>query len=263
MIRPLLGLRLNPEPDPVRSLGDALLGAAKAGARAVILEASGDLAPTRLGETGRRDLRHRLRAREIGLTALAYPTRRGFDSEDDLEARLARADRTFAMAYELGTRLVVADLGTLPGTSETEAGRLARFESALSTLGGLADRRGVTLAAEIGGDDPGAWSGLLDRLGLPTLGASLDPSAVLAEGRDPAESAVALGERLAHLDVPDPSAGGPRRGGRSRSVDWAAVLAALAEVGYRGGLTVRPGRNRDPFEAFRDAARAFEMSGTA
>ena len=61
MIRNPLGLRLDPD-GPVR---DQIFEAARLGAKGVVLDAIGDLAPQRLAETGRRELRHILRTVEL------------------------------------------------------------------------------------------------------------------------------------------------------------------------------------------------------
>ena len=57
MIRNPPGLRL----DPDRSVRDQIHEAARLGAKAVVLDAIGDLAPPRLGASGRREARHILR----------------------------------------------------------------------------------------------------------------------------------------------------------------------------------------------------------
>ena len=110
MIRHPLGLRL----DPARPIRDQIHEAARLGARGVVIDAIGDLAPQRLSETGRRELRHLLRTLELSLVALSLPTRRPFDTIDQLDERMRRADAAFAMAYELGTNLVLARVGAVP-----------------------------------------------------------------------------------------------------------------------------------------------------
>ena len=99
MIRHPLGLRL----DADRSVRDQIYEAARIGARGAVIDASGDIAPHRLGETGRRELRQILRTAELSLVALSLPTRRPFDSTDQLDDRMRLADAAFGMAYELGT----------------------------------------------------------------------------------------------------------------------------------------------------------------
>src|SRR5205807_7709444 len=99
MIRTPLALRL----DPDRPTRDQVRQAATLGAKGVVLDAIGDLSPDRLSETGRRELRHMLRSVELALVALHLPTRRPFDTIDQLDDRLRRAERAFGLAYELGT----------------------------------------------------------------------------------------------------------------------------------------------------------------
>ena len=94
MIRSPLGLRL----DPARSIREQVIEAARLGAKGVVLDAIGDLAPDRLSETGRREVRHLLRSVEAALVALSLPTRRPFDTLDQLDDRLRRAERAFGQA---------------------------------------------------------------------------------------------------------------------------------------------------------------------
>ena len=82
--------------------------------RGVVVEAIGDIAPHRLGETGRRELRHILKSVDIALIGLALPTRRPFDTTDQLDERMRRADAAFAMAYELGTKIILLRAGNVP-----------------------------------------------------------------------------------------------------------------------------------------------------
>src|SRR4051794_17227754 len=107
MIRSPLGLRL----DPARPVKDQLREAARVGAKGGVVDATGSLGPDQLSETGRREVRHLLRSTQMSLIALHLPTRRPFDSEDQLDDRLNRAEKAFGLAYDLGTNLVLARLG--------------------------------------------------------------------------------------------------------------------------------------------------------
>jgi sugar phosphate isomerase/epimerase len=243
MIRSPIGLRISP--DPARSPREALREAAALGARGVVLDATGDLSPDRLGETGRRDLRNTLRGAELALVALALPTRRPFDTDDGLDERLARAERAFGLAYGLGTRLALARVGPVP--EEADAARSAVFRAALAELARRADRRGVRLAVEAAEQPGAALAAFLDALGDPALAASLDPATAIRMGHDPVASVVALDRWLAHAYATDASRadrGGvanPRGlGFRPGVLDWEEYLGALEEVDYRGYLTLWP-----------------------
>jgi sugar phosphate isomerase/epimerase len=244
MIRSPLGLRINPS--RARSPRDQVREAAALGAKGVVLDATGDLSPDQLSETGRRDLRHMLRSVELALIALNLPTRRPFDTEDQLDDRLARADRAFAMAYDLGSRLVLARVGPVP--PESEATRREVFSRAVGELGRRAEHRGVRLAVETGTEPGDALRALLESLGNPGLAASLDPAALLRMGHDPVAATRALGPWVAHAYATDATTGSGRAlvasprgfGFPAGALDWEEYLGALEEVDYRGFLTIWP-----------------------
>jgi len=251
MIRNPLGLRL----DPNRPIREQIRQAAALGAKGVVLEASGDLAPHRLGETGRRDLKHQLRSVELALTALVLPTRRAFDSLDQLDDRLRRADAVFALAFDLGSRLVLAQAGPVP--AEDDAPRREAFTQAVASLGVRADHRGVRLALETGSEPPEVLRAFLDALAHPALAASLDPPNLLRSGIDPVAAATELHAWIAHAYTGDPMAGGttlrnPRGVGfPPGALDWEEYVGALEEIAYHGFLTVWPEPTADPARLFK------------
>ena len=201
MIRNPLGLRL----DPNRPIRDQIQQAARLGARGVVLEAAGDLAPHRLGETGRRELKHLLRSVESALIAVYLPTRRPFDTTDQLDDRVRRADAAFAMAFELGARLVLAQTGPAPD-AEAERDRHEVYSGALTSLARRADHRGVRLAIENGAEPAQRLRAFLDARNDPTLAASVDPPSLLRAGVDPVVAAKELGPWLAHAYAGDATA---------------------------------------------------------
>ncbi len=246
MIGHPLGLRINPE--PAASIRDQVREAAVHGARGVVLDAAGDLAPARLSDTGRREIRHLLRSTELALVALHLPTRRPFDTIDQLEDRLARAEAACSLAYELGARMVLVRVGPVPPESGPDAPRLATFTQAMTELTRRADRRGVRLALETEGPTIDALKAILDAQDSPALGASLDPAALLRLGLDPSIAVASLGARLAHAYLNDATATArvahPRgQGYPPGALDLEAYLGSMEEVGYRGYLTVWPDPN--------------------
>ena len=58
------------------------------GVRAIELEATGELAPQKLTETGRREIRHLLRSHDLEVCAVHCPLRFGLDVPDNLQQRL-------------------------------------------------------------------------------------------------------------------------------------------------------------------------------
>ncbi len=240
MIRNPLGLRLNPD-QPIR---EQIYQAARLEARGIVIDALGDLAPQRLGETGRRELRGVLRTVELSLVAIALPTRRSFDSADQLDERMRRAEAVFSMAYELGTKLVLVNAGAIPAQDDP---RRPIFTHALHELGLRADHRGVRLAIETAPDSSALLKPFLEELNLPSLAVSIEPAALLQAGVDPIGLITTLAPWVAHAYATDasaramPSANNPRGFGYPPGViDWEEYLGALEEIGYTGFLTVWP-----------------------
>ncbi|MFO0892322.1 MAG: TIM barrel protein [Isosphaeraceae bacterium] len=244
MIRQPLGLRLNPDL-PIR---DQIYQAARFGAKGVVLDAIGDLAPHRLGETGRRELRHILRTVELELVALSLPTRRPFDTTDELDVRIRRADSAFGLAYDLGTRLVLVRAGGVPEQEGSDQRKV--FDSALDSLARHAEHRGVRLALETGSEGGTGLASFLASLDHPSLGASIDAPSLLGSGVDPVSAVRELQEWVAHAYAPS---GGPRPGPQAirrsglsaAALSWEEYLGALEEIGYRGFLTVWPDPSQD------------------
>jgi sugar phosphate isomerase/epimerase len=251
MIRSPLGLRLN----PARSIRDQIPEAARLGAKGVVIDAIGEVAPDRLSETGRREIRHLLRSVELSLIALSLPTRRPFDTLDQLDDRLGRAERAFRLAFELGTNLVLARVGAVPPESEPD--RRAVFVSAVGELGRRAEHHGVRLAIETGTEPGDVLARLLVSFDTNGLAASIDPAGLLQNGIDPIETTRSLGPWVVHAYASDSSTAPAGRFTLARgsglpagALDWEEYLGALEEINYRGFLTIWPDPSRDPREQF-------------
>ncbi len=262
MIRNPLGIRL----DPDRSLREQIHEAARIGAKGVVIDAIGDVAPQRLGESGRREMRHILRTVELSLVALSLPTRRPFDTPDQLEDRIQRADSAFAMAYELGTRVVLARVGAIP--PKEESGRREAFSNALRELGRRAEHRGVRLAIETGAEPGEKLGAFLTDLGMPSLAASIDPASLLQTGVDPVLAVRELSGWVAHAYANDATgssralAANPRGYGfPPGALDWEEYLGAFEEVGYHGFLTIWPSPGRPASAQFADIAKRLNRLG--
>jgi sugar phosphate isomerase/epimerase len=246
MIRHPLGIRL----DSDRPIRDQIQEAARLGARGVVLDAIGELSPPHLGATGRREVRHLLRTLDLSLVALGLPVRRSFDTTDQLEDRIRRADGAFALAYELGTSLVLARVGQVP--SGEDKPRRDVFTTAVSSLAQRADHRGVRLALETGAEPGRELKAFLDALDMMSLAVSIDPSTLLRSGFDPAAATGELGAWVAHAYAPAASGTKPSTsrslgaGSLPGVLDWEAYLGALEEIGYRGFLTIWPDIAPDP-----------------
>jgi sugar phosphate isomerase/epimerase len=262
MIRNPLGLRL----DPDRPVREQIQEAARLGAKGVVVDAIGDLAPQRLGETGRRELRHILTTVELKLIALSLPTRRPFDTIDQLDERLRRADSAFAMAFELGTNVVLARVGAVPPKEDAE--RLETFTSAVRELGRRADHRGVRLAIETVAETGETLATFLETLAIPTLAASIEPAGLLQTGIDPVAVVRALGAWVAHVYANDATGSSRAASFNPRgfgfppgALDWEEFLGALEEIGYHGFLTLWPAAGRPAANQFTTISKRLNELG--
>src|SRR5262249_28623118 len=151
----------------------------------------------------------------------------------------------FALAYDLGTRLVLARVGALPPESDTE--RRAVFASALGELARRADHRGVRLAIETGTEPGDLLATLFDSFDTTGLAASIDPAALVQNRIDPIATTRSLGAWVVHAYASDAttvrasrSVSLPGTGFPPGVLDWEEYLGALEEIAYQGYLTIWP-----------------------
>lgn len=241
-----IGIRLESLGLPLRP---ALALASRLGVSGVQFDAVGDLAPNRLSETGRRELRHLLHANDLELTAVGCPLRRGLDSAHDQQPRLEHVQKVLALSFDLGPRLVIIEAGAVPQDETTDLAR--RLRESLDMLGRYGDRVGAVLALETGPDSGEALAAYLRSFDTGALGANYDPANLLMHGMDPFESGRALAGLVRHAHAKD-----ARRGKASRSaqevplgagdLDWLRLMGLFVEIEYRGWLVVEreSGENR-------------------
>src|SRR5262245_20800532 len=96
-----LGVRLESLGAPFRA---ALAAASKLAVGGVQCDATGDLHPDRLSETGRREVAHLLRSYSLQFTALHCPLRHSLDHSQNLDARLAHLQKAMTLSCDLGPR---------------------------------------------------------------------------------------------------------------------------------------------------------------
>jgi sugar phosphate isomerase/epimerase len=238
MNRIKIGVRLESLGLPLRR---ALFEAARLGVAGVRVDAVGDLAPSRLSDTGRREFRHLLRSHNLELTALGCPLRRGLDAAEDQQPRIEHVRKAMTLAYDLGPRVVIVEAGRVPANDEAERGRL--LTEALTALAAHGDRVGAILALETGLESGEALNACLARFDSGSLAANLDPANLLMHDFDPYEAARALNRRIVRVDAKDARLVGASRTAQEvllgrGDIDWMQFLAVLEEVEYRGWLTV-------------------------
>jgi sugar phosphate isomerase/epimerase len=234
-----IGIRAESLGQPLRR---ALQEVARLGVGGVQLDAVGDLAPERLSQTGRRELRHLLRSHNLELTALGCPLRRGLDTAENQQARIEHVQKVLALSFELGPRVANVQAGRVAEDEASTSFQL--LTEALLALGQYGDRAGAVLALETGQEAGEVLRRFLDRFDTGGLGVDFDPANLLMNGFDPYESARALRGRIVHMYARD-----ARRAGGSRAaqevpvghgdIDWMQLLSVCEEIEYRGWLTIK------------------------
>ncbi|MFO0967794.1 MAG: sugar phosphate isomerase/epimerase family protein [Gemmataceae bacterium] len=222
-------------------LRQALTQARKQRVAGLELEVGGDLAPSQLSETGRRELKHLFRSQDLDVAALYAPLRRGLDAAENQAGRVEYLKQALTLSYELGPRLVVAPVGKVPALENDP--RLPLFQGALEEIARHGDRVGGRLALEMGLESAPALRDFLKRFDTGSLVVCYNPGALLAGGFDPYESAAILRETVAHAHARDARLVSVM--GRAAEVpvghgdvDWLRLAGALEEIDYRGWLVV-------------------------
>jgi sugar phosphate isomerase/epimerase len=238
MNRPKIGVRLESLGLPLRA---ALEQARRMGVAGVQVDAVGDLSPERLSQTGRREFRNLLRTHNLELTALGFPMRRGLDVPEGLQERIDHLRGVLALGFDLGPRIVVADVGKIPEAADDP--RMQLLTEALLALGHHGDRVGAILALETGLNSGDVLRKFLERFDTGGLGVNLDPANLMMHGFNVYESARALGDKIVHSHARDAREAGASRTAQEvplghGDIDWLLYLGVLEELSYRGWLVV-------------------------
>jgi sugar phosphate isomerase/epimerase len=232
-----LGVRLESLGSSIRA---ALAAAAKLQVAGVQLSATGNLAPDRLGDTGRKDLRHLLRSYGLELTALDCTLRHGLDMALDLQPRLERVMNVMNLSFGLGARKTIVPAPKITAEGDPRSGTLHESLLALASYG---DRVGATLALEVGFDSGEALAAVLARIDSGGLGVNYDPANMLAHGFDPVANLAPLKDRIVHTHARDVQVASSSRGpvdvavGRG-DIEWMSYLGTLSALEYSGWVVV-------------------------
>lgn len=182
------------------------------------------------------------------LNCAAGDTARGERGFLNDAARREQAERDFAEALALATAVGAPNVNVLVGRALPgidEARQRAAIVSALRSFAPLAAAAGVRIVLEpvnaienpgFLAPTPDAAAELIELAGAEhadRFGLLLDVYHVACAGDDPVEAIARHGKRIGHVQVSDwPGRGAPGTG----TLDFGAILAALAASGYDGAL---------------------------
>ncbi|MFO0946712.1 MAG: sugar phosphate isomerase/epimerase family protein [Planctomycetota bacterium] len=234
--------------------------AARIGAQGVQFDAVGELAPEQLSQTGRRQLKHILSNHGLSIIGIGFPTRRGFDHLEQLEARQAAALRMLPFAHELGAPIVIGTPGKIPDKADDPKSR--HFFDALERIGREAERVGTRFALETGWDSPERMVQFFNDMKCFGLAVNYDPGNLLVRGFDIYGGVPLLGDRIVGVHVKDVLRSATTVSGYLETrmgdgeLDWNRFFGAMAEIDYPGYFTVERETSNDPLS---DVTQAVEF----
>src|SRR5262245_18841131 len=141
-------------------LRQALRKAAQLGVQGVQVNALGDLAPDRLSATGRREFLHLVQSLGLTLTALGFPTRRGYNSADGLETRITALQKVLTLSFALRAPIVTGAIGRIPEDTTHPVRQI--LTEAMTVVGQHADRVGALYAIETGTESASTLRGFIE-----------------------------------------------------------------------------------------------------
>lgn len=198
-----------------------------------------DARPSDMSDTAIRQLRKWLEDRNLRVTSMRFPTRRGYDQSDDLDRRVDATKDAMRLATRLDCRYVVNAIGHVAAAGEPARDTLNQV---IDDLGRFGTRVGAFLAAETGATSASELSEVIRGTETGYVAVALNPGGMVVHRQNVAEAIELLGDRVALLmatdGVIDIAAG---RGlavpmGRG-SVDFAAVLGGLERHEFDGPIT--------------------------
>jgi L-ribulose-5-phosphate 3-epimerase len=241
----------------------SLPAAHQLGVAGLELEATGELLPQNLTQTGRREITHLLRSHDLGISALMCHLRRGLDDAENLEPRMEQLRQTMALAFELGPRLVIIQAGRIPerakegeapakspgvilgsgGAIPSHSNTAADLmRESLESLGKHGDRIGVTLALDTGLDDPNTVAAYLNSFDVGSLAVNFNPANLVISGHNPYDAVKTFHRRIAQVHAEDARRISPNKMATvplgHGDLDWLALSARFEEIDYRSYFTI-------------------------
>lgn len=237
----------------------ALTTAAKLGAAGVEFDARTELRPSEISQTGLRELHKLLDDRNLLVSAIAYPTRRGYDVADDLERRVLGTREALRFAANFRCEAVIIRVGRVPPESDMPA--FNRQVEALTALSVFGERIGVRLAIQTADASPPELLRLIQALPPESTGIDLHPTGLIVAGNSPQEAVEVLGPHVLHVHACDAVRDLTTRSavevelGRG-AADFPDLLGRLTEFDFRGWVTIE---RRDSVHPISEIENAVEF----
>jgi sugar phosphate isomerase/epimerase len=237
-------------------LRQALTTASRLGAAGVEIDVRSELRPQEISQTGIRDFHKLLDDLSLRVSAVAFPTRRGYDVAEDLERRVLATQEAMRFAANFRTDVIILRSGRIPAETETNA--VTRLVESLTALGAFGERIGVRPALQTADLNPADLLRLIQALPDHSVGVDLHPSGLIMAGYSPQEAVAILGPHVLHIHACDAVRDFASRQtlevelGRG-SADIPEILGKLSEFDYRGWVTIERRDTPHPVEEIENA----------
>ena len=246
MLQVKIGIQLASLKQPFKK---ALHTAARLGAQAVEIDSRKEILPSQLSQTGLRQIQKMLEDLNLRVSAVTFPTRRGYHAPEQLEHRIEATKQAMQMAYRLGAPVVVNQIGNVPQTPEDPAWDVL-LES-LAELSQYGQHVGARFAARTGTETGEDLRRLLDALPYSSIAVDFDPGSLIVNGFSAAEAVRVLAADVLHVHatdaVRDLALGRGIRVPLGRgAADYPELLGVLEEHQYSGFFTIEREAAEDP-----------------
>lgn len=235
----------------------SLRAAAQLGAVAIEFDVRGDIAREPLSQTAIRQIRKLLDDHRLRVSAVRFRTRRGYNVEAELDARIEATKRAMQLAHALGAGLVLNAVGRLSSDAESPDWKL--LVEVLGDLAAHGHRVGGMLAIETGGESGADLARLIAALPAGAVGIDFQPANLILGGYSPREALTALGPHIMAVHLADARfdsvTGNDLVPLGQGDADVPELLGALDLIGYRGYLTLKPSGAGDVVAELADAMR--------
>ena len=237
-------------------LRQALNTASRLGATGVEIDARHELRPTDLSRTGLREFHKLLDDLHLRVSAVAFPTRRGYEDPSELDRRVHATQAAMQFAAELRADVVINQIGRVPEKSEEPA--FQRMIEALTAISSFGERCGARLAAQTVHVAPQDLARVLAALPAYSTGVDLHPTGLIETGHSLSEAIELLGPNILLVHACDAVRDSATR--RTTEVelgrglaDFPEVLGMLSEFNYQGWATIERTNSSNPIPEIENA----------
>ena len=226
-----------------RNLKQSFALARELGVSGVEIDGRRGIHAEEVSQTGLRQIRKWLDDEGLTVSAISFPTRRGYADVERIEARISATKSALDMANSLGARVVITHLGNIavPQKDEPVDMRWSTLIEVLTDIGAYGLRVGATLCAEVGRASPTEVLQLIEVLPEGSIQVDIVTGALLVFQHDPVHAIEQLSTHVGFVHMTDAVAGAYAGRGNpaplgTGDLDLLRVLGSLEECGYHGWL---------------------------